>query len=57
MNFAKQLVFSLVKRNSGRLFRRDEKTTISEGATPGLIVRSQEPNEAHTMAGMALDRY
>jgi len=48
MNFAKIWSWVLSRRNSGRLWRSAMVTTRSDGARPGRIVRSQEPNERQT---------
>ena len=51
MNFAKIWPRVLSRRNSGRPWRRAVVTTRSDGARPGRIVRSQEPNERQTRSG------
>ena len=45
------------RRNSGKLWRIALATTSSEGGTPGLMVRSQEPKEAQTRCGKATASY
>src|SRR5205085_5839289 len=57
MNFARELLSAVVKRNSGRLWRSAWATTNSEGGMPGRMVRSQEPKEFHTACGKAAARY
>lgn len=48
MNFARIEVLAVVARNSGRVFLRATATTCSEGASPGRMVRIQEPNDRQT---------
>jgi hypothetical protein len=48
MNFAMEAFSGQFKRNSGKVWRSAVATTGSDGATPGRMVRSQEPNEFHT---------
>src|ERR1039458_3113007 len=45
MNFTRIEVLAAVARNSGRVLRRATATTCSEGASPGRMVRIQEPKD------------
>jgi hypothetical protein len=44
-------------RNSGKVWRSAVATTSSDGATPGRMVRSQEPNEFHTWVEATAAKY
>jgi hypothetical protein len=45
MNFTRIEVLAAAARNSGRVLRRATATTFSEGASPGRMVRIQEPKD------------
>ena len=51
MNFARFGAGEVSARNSGSVFRSAQATMASEGAMPGLMVRSHEPKEAITRPG------
>jgi hypothetical protein len=51
MNFAMEAFSAEFKRNSGKLWRSAVATTSSDGATPGRMVRNQEPKEFQTWVG------
>src|SRR5213596_2016923 len=56
MNFTRIEVLAAVARNSGRVLRRATATTCSEGASPGRMVRIQEPKDRQTNLGWVAER-
>ena len=56
MNFNRVELLAAVARNSGRVLRRAMATTCSEGASPGRMVRSQEPKDCQTSLGCVAER-
>jgi transposase len=56
MNFTRIGVLAAVARNSGRIWRRAMATTCSEGASPGRMVRIQEPKDRQTSVGCVAER-
>lgn len=56
MNFTRIEVAAAVARNCGRVLRRARATTCSEGASPGRMVRIQEPKDCQTSLGCVAER-
>src|SRR5258708_1375454 len=56
MNFTRIEVLTAVARNCGRVLRRATATTCSEGASPGRMVRIQEPKDRQTCLGCVAER-
>ena len=52
----KIVALATLAKNSGNVFRSAMAATCSEGASPGRIVRIQEPNDRHTNVGVVAER-